>query len=586
MNTDRHDALMTDGMAELLGGVGSAAPGALFLVDASGKAHPLNGLARDLPPDDPTAEAFVSPVLVGPRGAGRTAQGAGHVVGYLRPGASEQDAPLVAALVALAAQVLSRRQGAEPDDFPELPAATFAPAQAEDVLDDARRRLGTVISEAAVGDIVVEAARMALGARVTVLLASVAGGALEPLATRGCEGLDVESVKPGQGLLGWAAERPVPTHVRNFAGIPSMAPRCEGSRCALPSWLAPPFALIPIRVGPELTGLLCVAGLPRRSGQDASARAATLLERLADKAAASLAGARMLIELKKQERIGREVEIARQIQRSLLPQSSLAFQGLELAGECRSASQVGGDFFGFRAQGDRLMATLFDVAGHGIGAALCMTLVRSALHGEIARGGDPSEVLGRANALAWEDLSESSLFATAFLARFDRERGALEYASAGHALPILWQASTRSFVELPEGGMPLGLFADGNFPGGVVEFAPGDLLILYTDGFVDAESGEGEKFGRQRLIAAVRRARRRSAREVLRRLWRELATFAGDNPLRDDATLVVVRGGEAFGPVDRSSDPRRERSVACRRDGDAVGAARELVRAGRRRGND
>ena len=131
--------------------------------------------------------------------------------------------------------------------------------------------------------------------------------------------------------------------------------------------------------------------------------------------------------------------------------------------------------------------------------------------------------------------------------------------------------------------MPLGLFADGAFPSGEVEFGPGDQLVLYTDGFVDAENDQGEKFGRHRLVAAVRRARRRSGREVLRRLWRELAAFVGDVPLRDDATLVVVKGSEAFGSVDRPDEPNRS-VAASRKHGDVVGASRD--RAGRRGVND
>lgn len=563
MNMDTH---AVDGIAELLGGVSSAMPGPLFLVDATGRAHALNDLARDFPADHASAEAFMSPVHSG-------SGSAGHVVGYVRPGASDQDAPLIAALVALAAQVVSRRLGGEAEDLPEMPESGVTSSDPEEILDLARLRLGQVICERAAADIVVSAACAALGARAAVVFTTAPGLTLDPVARRGCEGLDVRGVRIGHGLLGWAAEQGGVTAVRNLAALPIDAPRCAGPRCTLPSWLEPPFAIVPIRVGPELVGLLCVAGLPRRPGADASAEAAGQLERLADKAAACMAGARMLGELKKQERVAREMEIARQIQRSLLPHGSLAFQGLELEGECRPASQVGGDYFGFRAQDDLLTAMVFDVAGHGVGAAFCMTLVRSALNGEIARGGCLSDVLARANNLAWEDLSESALYATAFLARFDRARGVLEHASAGHVRPVLWSAGARAFRDLDDGGKPLGLFADGVFAAGEVPFAPGDLLVLYTDGIVEAENGAGETFGRQRLLSAVKRARRRSGREVLRRLWRELAAFVGDRPLRDDATLVVVRGGEAFGRVERTRGKDGARRVARPMSDARAGAA-------------
>ena len=263
-------------------------------------------------------------------------------------------------------------------------------------------------------------------------------------------------------------------------------------------------------------------------------------------------------QVRRQERVQREIEIARQIQRSLLPMRCLAFPGLELAGECRPAAQVGGDYYGFRTCGDdRLAATVFDVAGHGIGAAFCMTLVRSALHGELARGGDPSEVLTRANALVWEDLAESGLYATAFLARFDRRRGILDYASAGHARPIHWSSQRHAFVDRPEGGLPLGMFADSEFPAGVAAFSPDDLLVLYTDGIVEAVDGAGLEFGRDRLMGAVHRLRRRTPAVVLRQLWRALEAFTGGRGLRDDATLVVVRGARGFGQAEERPRGRR-----------------------------
>jgi serine phosphatase RsbU (regulator of sigma subunit) len=566
MTTMNIDTLAVDAIAELLGGVSSAMPGPLFLVDAAGRAHALNDFARDFPSDHGAAEAFMSPVHLG-------TESAGHVVGYVREGAPERDAPLTAALVALAARVVNRRLEGATDDFPELPEARITPVRPDEILDDARRLLGQVVSEQAAAEIVASAAHAALGARSVVLFTTTQGRTLEPVARRGSNGLDARSVRLGQGFLGWAAERAGVTSVRNLAALPADAPRCSSGRCTLSSWLEPPFAIVPIRVGPELMGVLCVAGLPRRPGVDVSAAAAGQLERLADKAAACLAGARMLSEVKKQERTAREMEIARQIQRSLLPHGSLEFQGLELEGECRPASQVGGDYFGFRAQADLLTTMVFDVAGHGVGAAFCMTLVRSALNAELARGGSLPEVLARANNLAWEDLSESALHATAFLARFDRERGVLEHASAGHARPILWSAQDRAFRDLNEGGKPLGMFADEAFAGGEVPFGPGDVLVLYTDGIVEAENAAGEEFGRQRMLSAVKRARRRSGREVLRRLWRELAAFVGDRPMRDDATLVVVRGGEAFGRVIRPRPRARARHVASRPAGACAGAA-------------
>lgn len=522
---------------ELLGGIGSATPGPLFLVDHVGRTHPLNGHARSLGEGDGVEEAFVSPVRLGGSRQGR-------VVGYTMPGSVDDQAALVSALVALAAGVVSRRLDPERRGGRPRDAATA-------VVEDACERLTTLLDERAVADVVATAALQATGARTAVLMLPDDDERLELAAMAGESPGAVAKVRPGRGLLGVAATRTDPTCVDSPWRVPGEMAVHEASRmqrCPVPPWLEMPLAAVPLLCGPQLAGLIVVTGLPAEPGARRGAEAARLLQRLADRAAASLAGAQVIRQVRREERVQRELEIARQIQGALLTGDGADFEGLDVAGECRPADQVGGDFFGFRTDTDaELTATLFDVAGHGIGAAFCMTLVRSALYGELARGGNVADVIERTNERVFDDVASSGLFATAFVARFDREAGLLRYASAGHAAPIHWSRSRRAFVEHGEGGLPLGLLPDADVPEGEAAFGEGDVFLAYTDGVVEATNASGEPFGRHRLLGIVHRSRRRSARALIRRVWRELGEFTGGRALPDDATLTVVRGRRGFG---------------------------------------
>ena len=544
----------TLGVTDLIGGIGSAAPGPLFLVDDVGRVHAMNARAREMGERHPSSEAFVSPVTLADRRVG-------HVVGYAG-GTADEDAPLVSAIVALAADVLTRtwQRRAPVPSVAALPAHLRAQAD----LDIARERLGSVLDEGAIAEILVTSARAALGARSAVLLAlSASRRSLVPLAAAGVDEGQLRKVGVGRGLVGWAATQSSPTCVESWHRLPAECPRHVGARCSLEAWVGLPFVAIPVMSGSQLIALLCVSGVSGVTQQRPAREAARLLEGLVDKAAANLTGARVVRQVRREERVGRELEIARQIQASLLPQHRLEFAGLDVAGECRPAAQVGGDYFGFRVdEPGCLTTTVFDAAGHGIGAAFCMTLVRSALNAELARGGVLSDVLQRANSLVWDDVATSSLFATALVCRFARDERKLTYGSAGHAPPLHWSSRQRRFLDHSRGGLPLGLMPDAGYGSYEADFAEGDVFVAYTDGIVEATNGAGERFGRARLMAVAHRRRRGTARKALQGIWRELEAFMGDLPLRDDATLLVVKGSRRspIGVIERDESRTASRA--------------------------
>jgi serine phosphatase RsbU (regulator of sigma subunit) len=546
MNAPLLYALAQDELPEVLRGLGSASPGPLFLVDQIGRSHPLNEMAGRLGDAGSSVMAFVSPVWLG-------AERVGQVVGYVPETGEEGDAPLVSALVAIAAGVVSRSLG-DPADDESLAGGGAEAQQRRAVLEDACARLGGIADEHAVGDLVVTAARAALGAKVAVLLAfRESGDVLEPLAKSGVPEDVLRNVPLGRGFLGWAATRREPTVLASARRMPPSFPRDAGDACVLESWFEPPLVAVPVATGTHVLALICVSGLPRGRG-DVGRAAARQLQHLADRAAANLAGARLLTKVRREERVARELDIARQIQSSLLPSRAPDFAGLDVAGECRPAGQVGGDFLEWRetAPGE-LTAMLFDVAGHGIGAAFCMTLVRSALRAQLCGGTPLTEAMQRANELVWNDLTGSGLFATAFVMRFDRSAGVMNYASAGHARPVHWSGVEHAFVEHAEGGVPLGLLPDAAFPSGSCRLSEGDVVVACTDGILEAGNDEGEKLGRGRLLAVVHRHRRTPARVILRAIWREVESFLDGRSLQDDATVIVVKTRRGFGPGSEST---------------------------------
>ena len=546
--------LATDDLAEIVNGMGQASPGPMFLIDECGASHPLNSLAEALDEATCGEQAFVSPVVLGPGAQGR-------VVGYVPPGAARREEGVVSALVALVAGALSERFAGH-----EMPLARLGafPGDPSTTLDRACSELGVVCDEQRVGDIVIDAAQCVLrGRRATLHVRRRDGRSLELLAADGLEDGTAWRAEMGLGLVAWAAGLSGPRLLRGPEDLDDDAPADARRELERGKPYPAPLALLPLRCGPELAAVLCVGGLPEAAADPELAHRALLrLERLLDKAAANLAGLRILRQVRREERVRREIEIARQIQSGLLPAGARDTGELALAGDCRPAAQVGGDWFGHELDEEgRLNLTLFDVAGHGIGAAVGMTMVRSVLQSSLSGSTHPAGAMRAANVRIAADLAGSGLYATAFLARFDPAADRLEYASAGHAPPLHWSARRRGFTELGEGGLPLGLDEGRELPAAAADFEPGDVLVAYTDGIVEARDPKGESFGRERLEAVVRRLRRRSAGELHRELRAELDRFTQGRPLQDDATLVVVKRAPAKGRAcdESAADPPGER---------------------------
>jgi len=244
-----------------------------------------------------------------------------------------------------------------------------------------------------------------------------------------------------------------------------------------------------------------------------------------------------------------ELALAGQIQSSFLPDDPPDVPGWQLTATLKPARETSGDFYDFiPLPSGRLGIVVADVADKGAGAALYMALSCTLIRTYAAEyPTQPELVLSAANRRIMMD-TRTSMFVTVFYGILDPAAGILTYCNAGHVPPYLLSAQNGDAVQtLRRTGPLLGIFEDAIWEQRTVQLAPGDALVLYTDGVTDAEDGTREFFGQERLLEIVEANRGRSAQDVQDALIAEVHKFVGDAPQFDDLTLVVVvRSSEHF----------------------------------------
>jgi sigma-B regulation protein RsbU (phosphoserine phosphatase) len=242
----------------------------------------------------------------------------------------------------------------------------------------------------------------------------------------------------------------------------------------------------------------------------------------------------------------RELDIARQIQFSLLPKAPLSLPGAEVFGACVPARQVGGDYFDYFLVRDCLDIVIADVSGHSVGSALIMAEARSLLKAEAHRaknGADhgPGEILAALNELLYEDLDGADSFISMFYLRYNPQSRQLRYANAGHNPPLLLRAAAPSCELMDAEGMILGVQRGVAFEEMALELVPGDRLLLYTDGIVEARDESGGFFGTGRLNRLFSSGRALTPRATVESIQAELLTFSAGAAYEDDVTLIVTQ---------------------------------------------
>jgi len=346
--------------------------------------------------------------------------------------------------------------------------------------------------------------------------------------------------KADQGISGYVARNRTVANVAD----PQSDPRWNPAFDAATGYHTRSILAAPLTT-PRDGSLLGVIELLNKHGGPFDTVDEQLLEAFGQHAAVALDRTRLVDELRRQHLVEASLDVARQIQRGFMPQKLPEVAGYELASWWFPNEAVGGDYCDVLPLTDgRTGLVIADVSGHGLGPSLLMASVRAALRALLIDHAATEVLLGLLGRALAADLQEGR-FITILLAALDPAAHRVEYANAGHAPAMHYVAGSRTFVPLESTGMPLGVLDRPEYPQGpTVRMAVGDLLVLCTDGIVEAMNAESERFGQARLEDIVRRMATRPIVELVGQIGAEVEShYDGASP-PDDLTILALRRNE------------------------------------------
>ena len=303
--------------------------------------------------------------------------------------------------------------------------------------------------------------------------------------------------------------------------------------------------LLPLSTRNKLLGFISLG--PKRSEEPYSGTDLRLLKSVAAQTGLALENARLMSaiaeEIAQRERLNREVEIAREVQERLFPQTLPTIAGIDYAGACRPALGVGGDYYDFLAlPGGQLGIAIGDVSGKGIAAALMMASLQASLRGEATRAPENlAALVSNVNRLVYE-ASAANRYATFFYAQYNPASRQLTYVNAGHNPPMLFHRSGGDCCvsRLDAGGTVVGLLESFPYQQATITIDPGDTFVAFTDGISEAMNGADEEWGEQKLIETVKSCDGLPPSEMITRIMQAADSFVAGAKQHDDMTLVVL----------------------------------------------
>src|SRR5579862_10054426 len=254
----------------------------------------------------------------------------------------------------------------------------------------------------------------------------------------------------------------------------------------------------------------------------------------------------LMLEIADRVVMKRDLQIAREIQTWLLPGAPPQIPGLSLAYATRPANTVAGDYYdvfprpGKTNDENRVVFAVADVAGKSIPAAMLMATFQASLKTLSTAQVALPELVSNMNKYACSNSQGGLRFTTAFLAEYDAVRRTFTYINAGHNNPILRRASGQ-IERLDVGGLPFGIMPDVKYDSATVTLAPGDWLVIFTDGLVEAVNARDEEYGEARLLSALEAGKSSEPADLLKRLMFELDAFVGNTPQHDDVTCMLLK---------------------------------------------
>jgi serine phosphatase RsbU (regulator of sigma subunit) len=368
-------------------------------------------------------------------------------------------------------------------------------------------------------------------AAVIVVVDSTNGDILE-MKTHGYppQAITEDFLVSGSGIIGWV----IKNARGEIVGDVKHDTRYVKARAETRSEIAAPI----IRYDGQVIGVINLEA-DWANGYDE--RDLELLTMFASLAASAIDHTLLYRQVTRQRRVETELELARKVVDSLLPRAFPIISGLDIYGTTIPVREVGGDYFDFiDSISDRLALMVADVSGKGLAAALIMVTFRAYVRATIINELAMRVVMGRVNRLVYE-ATDGERFITTFYGLIDPENRRLLYINAGHNPPLLLRADGTSQL-LEEGGLPLGVFEDSKYSESVVDFKPGDLLVLYTDGVIEARNGRDEDFGLARLEQVARATSDRRAHEITEAVINAVHEYSAEaGGPEDDLTISVIK---------------------------------------------
>lgn len=337
-------------------------------------------------------------------------------------------------------------------------------------------------------------------------------------------------------LLAWPPGQAPLTLLRNLS-----AEEVERWRRTMPQDGEPvrdgAFLLLPLRSGETTIGVVALG--PPGSGRDYSPEDVEFCGALVAQASVALDNAWRIQDTLYRRQMERELELASAIQQDLFPKELPRVAGLELAAANRQARLVGGDYYDVLGTAEAPLLCVADVAGKGLSAALLMATIQATLRALLTFPLGLTELATRANRLLCGSMP-GNRYATLFLARYDAATGECEYVNAAQCQAILLRAG--GGLELLDAtGLPIGMFPGLEYESRRLKLAPGDVLVIYSDGVTDAQAPSEEEFGFERLCRAARELAGATAEQICSGLLEAVNRFVEETPQYDDITVMVAR---------------------------------------------
>ncbi|MCK5684120.1 SpoIIE family protein phosphatase [bacterium] len=296
------------------------------------------------------------------------------------------------------------------------------------------------------------------------------------------------------------------------------------------------FICVPIISRGVIKGVLNITD--KESGENFNIDDLEMMTLLAGQIAQAIENANLYKQLAEKERMDRELEIARNIQMSWLPQESPHIEELDVYGKCVPAKEMSGDYFDYLGLNEEHFSFVIgDVSGKGVPAALTVIMIRSGLRTEVVNNSYPSHLLTKLNSVIIEDI-DPDMFVTLFFGRFNRKTRELEYANGGHEFPLLYRAETDELEYIKKSGLLVGMFHNAKYSCHKKMINPGDVILFYTDGVVDVLNKDKEKFGMEKFRNLFLKYVRQSSKNIVENIIKEIMEFKGNESQFDDITLL------------------------------------------------